>query len=32
MRLSGVVADADVAVVAVEMHGMGSATLTYQDL
>ena len=30
MRLSGVVADADVTVVAVEMHGTGSATLTYR--
>ncbi len=30
MRLSGVVADADVTVVAVEMHGTGSATLTYK--
>ena len=30
MRLSGVVADADVTVVAVEMHGGGSAVLTYR--
>ena len=30
MRLSGVVADADVTVVAVEMHGSGSAVLTYR--
>ena len=30
MRLSGVVADADVTVVAVEMHGANSATLTYR--
>ena len=30
MRLSGVVADADVTVVAVEMHGASSATLTYR--
>ena len=30
MRLAGVVADADVTVVAVEMHGIGSATLTYR--
>ena len=30
MRLSGVVADAEVAVVAVEVHGVGSATLTYR--
>ncbi len=30
-RLSGVVADGDVVVVAVEMHGPGSATLTYRS-
>ena len=30
MRLEGVVADGDVTVVAVEMHGPGSATLTYR--
>ena len=30
MRLSGVVADADVTLVAVEMHGANSATLTYR--
>ena len=30
MRLSGVVADMDVTVVAVEMHGTGSAILTYR--
>ena len=30
MRLAGVVADAEVTVVAVEMHGIGSATLTYR--
>ncbi|MCY4425075.1 MAG: helicase-related protein [Acidimicrobiaceae bacterium] len=30
MRLAGVVADAEVTVVAVEMHGVGSATLTYR--
>ena len=30
MRLSGVVADADVTVVAVEMHGSVSAVLTYR--
>ena len=30
MRLEGVVADGDVTVVAVEMHGAGSATLTYR--
>ena len=30
MRLSGVVADSDVTVVAVDVHGLGSATLTYR--
>ncbi len=30
MRLSGVVADGDVTIVAVEVHGPGSATLTYR--
>ena len=30
MRLSGVVADADVTVIAIEMHGPDSATLTYR--
>ena len=30
MRLAGVVADGEVTVVAVEMHGIGSATLTYR--
>ena len=30
MRLSGVVAESDVTVVAVEMHGPGSAVLTYR--
>ena len=30
MRLAGVVSDAEVTVVAVEMHGIGSATLTYR--
>ncbi|MXZ78964.1 MAG: hypothetical protein F4Z06_11935 [Acidimicrobiia bacterium] len=30
-RLSGVVADGDVTVVAVDVHGTGSATLTYRS-